>query len=168
MNKLLLSACLAGQPVRYDGASKPQYLEQLQVLIDSGQAVILCPELAGGMAVPRDAAEIQGGNGDQVLNGLTRVITVNGEDVTGQFISGAQKALELCQRESITVAVLTEKSPSCGSQQTYDGSFSRTLNDGHGVTAALLSKYGIKVFNESQIEQAIDCLNAETDINNEQ
>ncbi len=168
MNKLLLSACLAGQPVRYDGASKPQYLEQLQMLIDNGRAVIFCPELAGGMAVPRDAAEIQGGDGDQVLNGLARVITVNGEDVTGDFISGAQKALQLCQRESITIAVLTEKSPSCGSQQTYDGSFSRTLTDGHGVTAALLGKHGIKVFNEMQIKQAIECLNAVTDINHEQ
>lgn len=163
MNKLLLSACLAGNPVRYDGASKPQYLHQLQGLIESGRAVTFCPEVAGGMSVPRDAAEIQNGNGDRVLKGSSRVITFQGEDVTGQFIEGARQALELCQRESISIAVLTEKSPSCGGRQIYDGSFSRTLIDGTGVTAALLKQHGIRVFNESQISEAIACLDTSTD-----
>ena len=160
VDKLLLSACLAGNPVRYDGASKPGYLDQLQALIDNARVVAFCPEIAGGMPVPRDPAEIEDGDGGQVLEGLGRVVTFNGEDVTEQFIAGAYRALELCQAESISVAILTEKSPSCGSHQTYDGSFSRTLTDGNGVTAALLKRHGIRVFNESQISEAIDYLDS--------
>ena len=77
-----------------------------------------------------------------------------------------KKTLELCQRESISVAILTEKSPSCGSKQTYDGSFSRALTSGHGVTAALLKQHGIRVFNESEINEAINYLDSTLDETN--
>lgn len=160
MAKLLLSACLAGNPVRYDGASKPQHHETLQSLIHSDRVVAYCPEIAGGLGVPREAAEIQGGSGIQVIDGLARVVTNSGQDVTGAFIQGAQQALEICQREKVSVAILTEKSPSCGSSMTYDGSFTRTLRAGSGATAALLQRHGIRVFNEQQIDQAIELFNA--------
>ncbi len=155
MNKLLLSACLAGEAVRYDGDSKQQYNDQLQALMAANRVVAFCPETAGGLPVPRDPAEIKGGDGKQVLDKQARVITVNGYDVTGPFLDGAHRALEVCRQESITVAILTEKSPSCGSGLTYDGSFSGSLTTGDGVTAALLKKHGIRVFNQHQINEAI-------------
>ena len=156
MAKLLLSACLAGNRVRYDGGSKLQSHDALQALLASDQVVTFCPETAGGLGVPRAAAEIQGGDGRQVLDGLARIVTGTGDEVTGSFIEGAQQALAVCQQQRIRVAILTEKSPSCGSNMIYDGSFSRNLQAGAGVTAVLLQRHGIRVFNEHQIDEAID------------
>ncbi len=167
MTKLLLSACLAGKPVRYDGGSKTQNSLALQSLMTAGRVVAFCPETAGGLPVPRAAAEIEGGSGERVLDGLARIITGSGEDVTDQFVDGARQALAVCQREGIKIAILTEKSPSCGSQHTYDGSFSRTLVQGSGTTAALLQRHGIRVFNEHQIGEAISLFNSLADNQND-
>ncbi len=116
--------------------------------------------MAGGLGIPRDAAEIQARDGYAVLDGSGKVKTVKGDDVTEAFLKGARQALALCRQHQIEVAVLTELSPSCGSSQIYDGSFSRSLNQGVGVTTALLRQQGISVFNQYQISDAIALLNS--------
>ena len=93
----------------------------------SGQAVFLCPEQLGGLTTPREPTEIERGKtAKDVLNGDARVLTKTGKDVTDQFVVGAHRILEFCQRLSVEVAILKSGSPSCGSKQTYDGSFTDT------------------------------------------
>jgi uncharacterized protein YbbK (DUF523 family) len=142
--KLLISACLLGQPVRYDGQSKPipekLWLKQLQA---QGRLVIVCPEVVGGLPTPRPAAE-------RVKD---KVITTTGSDVTYAFIKGAEHALKLCQQHNIQHALLKANSPSCGNKQIYDGSFSGRLTNGQGITAKLLTENGIEVFSELQLDE---------------
>ncbi len=158
MKKLLVSACLLGDPVRYDGQAKKLQHDALDQLVAQQRAIAFCPEVAGGLSVPRAAAEIQGGDGSAVIAGNARVTTGSGEDVSAQFIQGAQQALDLCRRHGIGIAVLTEFSPSCGSGTIYDGSFTRERVAGDGVTAALLRAHGIRVFNQHQLADALACL----------
>ncbi len=158
MNKVLISACLLGNPVRYDGAAKKLQHAQLARLVAAGRAIAYCPEVAGGLTVPRPAAEIRHGDGAAVIAGQARVLTRDGDDVSENFLDGARGALELCRKHQIEVAVLTEFSPSCGSGLIYDGSFTRTRVAGDGVTAALLRAHGIRVFNQHQLEAALACL----------
>ena len=154
MKKILVSACLLGNPVRYDGRSKALDSNDLDALLAQDRIISFCPEIAGGLPVPRAAAEIQAGDGDTVVAGQARVMTADGTDVTDYFLLGAQQALALCRKHDITVAVLTESSPSCGSGQVNDGSFTRTAIPGSGVTKALLRQHGITVFNQQQLEAA--------------
>lgn len=158
--RILVSACLLGEPVRYDGRCKELEYPQLDELLKQDRVIGFCPEVAGGLPVPRDAAEIQAGDGYAVLDKLARVISSNGRDVTDCFLRGANQALALCRQYAIRVAVLTELSPSCGSGQIYDGSFNRSRIDGVGVTTALLERHGISVFNQSQLSEAISHLNS--------
>ena len=156
--KLLVSACLLGNPVRYDGKAKNLDHEGLEQLLEQGRVIGFCPEVAGGLPVPRPAAECVAGDGDAVIAGSARVKTLAGEDVTDYFLAGAKQALTLCRQHGITVAVLTETSPSFGSGQIYDGSFSRQPIVASGVTTALLRQHGIRVFNQHQLDEAISCL----------
>ena len=156
MNKLLVSACLLGQKVRYDGTDKDRREASLNELIAQNRVVAICPEVAGGLPVPRLPAEIQNGDGGDVLNEQARVVDLSGQDVTAEFVSGAQQALALAQQHNIRAAILKARSPSCGNAQIYDGMFSKRLIEGRGVTAALLERHGIKVFNEDEIAAALD------------
>lgn len=158
MKKMLVSACLLGDPVRYDGKAKKLQHAALDELVVQQRAIAFCPEVAGGLGVPRAAAEIQGGDGSAVLSGEARLTTRAGDDVSEQFVEGARQALDLCRRHQIGIAVLTESSPSCGSGIIYDGSFTRERVAGDGVTAALLRAHGILVFNQQQLAEAIACL----------
>ncbi len=159
-SRLLVSACLLGEPVRYDGRGRDLENAGLNALLKQERVIAFCPEVAGGLGIPRDAAEIQARDGYAVLDSGSKVKTVKGDDVTEHFLHGARQALALCRRHQIEVAVLTELSPSCGSSQIYDGSFSRSLNQGVGVTTALLRQQGISVFNQYQISDAIALLNS--------
>lgn len=157
MSKMILvSACLLGQKVRYDGSDKDQNDALLHELIAQNRVVAICPEVVGGLGVPRLPAEIQNGIGNDVLNEQARVFDSSGQDVTAEFVIGAQQALALAQRHNVHVAILKARSPSCGDGQIYDGTFSKRLIDGSGVTAALLERHGIKVFNEEEIAAALD------------
>ena len=158
MDRLLVSACLLGDPVRYDGRCKTTENTELHEMVKQNRVIAFCPEVAGGLPVPRDAAEIQRGDGVAVIDDRSSVTTIHGDDVTDCFLRGAHLALELCRQHRISVAILTETSPSCGSSQIYDGSFSRTSRQGVGVTTALLQKHGIVVFNQHQIGAAINTL----------
>jgi len=142
--KLLISACLLGQPVRYDGKSKPiKELTWLKQLEAQKRLFVVCPEMSGGLPVPRAPAELVS----------DRVVTEAGIDVTSAFRSGAEHALKICQDNQIELALLKAKSPSCGNKQIYDGSFSQTLVDGMGVTAKLLEQHGVQVFSELELDQ---------------
>lgn len=151
MEKILVSRCLLGHPVRYDGGSHGPFgwLQRWQA---EGRVVALCPEVAGGLPTPRPAAEIPGGQGAEVLAGRVPVRTIDGSDVTAAFVRGAGLALQLVAAEGIRYAVLKARSPSCGNHENYDGSFSGRKVKGEGVTAAALRQAGVRVFNEDQLE----------------
>ncbi|VVQ09317.1 DUF523 domain-containing protein [Pseudomonas fluorescens] len=157
MEKILVSRCLLGHRVRYDGGASGPF-DVLEQWIVEGRVVPLCPEVAGGLPTPRAAAEIPGGQGAQVLDGTAAVITTDGEDVSAQFLDGARQALELVQKHGIRVAVLKANSPSCGNRLTYDGTFSGVKVSGEGVTAALLTRHGVQVFSELELPQAAQAL----------
>ncbi len=161
MEKILLSACLLGQAVRYDGGHKQIDDGILQRWLSEGRVVSLCPELAGGLSVPRPAAEIaSGGTAADVLAMLAMVITAQGNDASLAYVHGAQQAAALAKHD-IRVAVLKDGSPSCGSSQVYDGSFNGKRIGGEGVTAALLRQMGVQVFSEQELAQADACLNSQ-------
>lgn len=157
MQKILVSRCLLGHRVRYDGGASGPF-DQLQLWLDEGRVVPLCPEVAGGLSTPRAAAEIPGGQGVEVLEGRAVVITTEGEDVSAQFLFGARQALELVQEHGIRIAVLKANSPSCGNRLTYDGTFSGVKVSGEGVTAALLRRHGVLVFSELELAEAAQTL----------
>ena len=138
---LLVSACLLGCPCRYDGKSKPN--GAVLALMDKHTLIPVCPEQMGGLATPRPPAECREGG----------VFTESGTDVTAQYRRGAGDALRLAKLYGCTHAILKERSPSCGSGSIYDGSFSRNLIPGEGVTAALLKENGITVLGESEVER---------------
>jgi uncharacterized protein YbbK (DUF523 family) len=149
MDGYLVSACLLGICTRYDGGYCP--VPRLIELAARGLAVPICPEMAGGLPVPRPPAEIVGGDGQAVLDGQARVLTIEGEDVTEAFLSGARQALETAKRLGIRQAVLKDESPSCGCRRIYDGTFSGHKVSGQGVTAALLQRNGITVLSEEDL-----------------
>ncbi|UVL99433.1 DUF523 domain-containing protein [Pseudomonas atacamensis] len=153
MEKILVSRCLLGHRVRYDGGASGPF-DLLEQWIEEGRVVPLCPEVAGGLPTPRAAAEIPGGQGVEVLDGIAAVITTDGEDVSAQFLEGARQALDLVQKHGIRVAVLKANSPSCGNLLTYDGTFSGVRVSGEGVTAALLKRHGVRVFSELELAEA--------------
>lgn len=144
MEKILISSCLLGQAVRYDGGHNLRQDEWMLRWQREGRIVAFCPECAGGLPTPRPAAERVG----------DLVLTAQGEDVTAAFRLGAQKALTLVQEQGIKVAILKARSPSCGNQQIYDGSFSKRLIAGQGITAELLQAAGVSVFNETELAEA--------------
>jgi uncharacterized protein YbbK (DUF523 family) len=141
-DKLLVSTCLLGSPVRFDGRDMGFNCPLLERLATEGRLVPICPELAGGLPVPRAPAEIQADG---------RVVDVTGADVTMAFAEGAERALALAQAEGCRFALLTDGSPSCGSAFVHDGSFSGRRVAGVGVTAALLERHGIRVFSPDRI-----------------
>jgi uncharacterized protein YbbK (DUF523 family) len=159
MNQILISSCLLGMPVRYHGKAASCDHPILARWLAEGRIISVCPEVAGGLPTPRPPAEIGSGKGGLlVLQGNAQVIDAEGQDVSLEFVAGAQQALELAQAKNIKVAVLKEGSPSCGSGFTYDGSFSGQRVTQAGVTAACLKEAGIRVFSELQLEQAAEYL----------
>ena len=155
MQSILISACLLGHKVRYNGSDAATGHALLAQWQREGRVVGLCPEIAGGLPTPRPAAEItQGSGGAKVLLGLARVVIADGSDITPAFVAGAQQALAVALAKGIKVAVLKEGSPSCGSSSTYNGSFSGGSTALPGVTAALLVQNGVTVFNEHQLDEA--------------
>ncbi|AOT68802.1 DUF523 domain-containing protein [Geosporobacter ferrireducens] len=151
---ILISACLVGIDCRYNGGS---YCEQeLMTLVEQGKAVLVCPEQLGGMSTPRPPCEIVGGDGTTLLEGQTRVLNCHGEDKSDFFIKGAKETLKIAKLYKAKGAILKAKSPSCGSGQIYDGTFSRKLQAGDGVTAALLKNNGLVVLDESNFREYIE------------
>ncbi|MBQ3075753.1 MAG: DUF523 domain-containing protein [Clostridia bacterium] len=139
--KLLVSACLLGTPCRYDGKSKPS--EKVLSLKEKFDLVPICPEVSGGLPIPRLPCELYNG----------KVLRKDGEDMTFFYEKGAQIALQLARENNCSIAILKEKSPSCSPHLHYDGTFSGTLTPGMGITAKLLSQNGIRVLGEDETDQ---------------
>jgi len=150
MKKILISACMLGQNVRYDG-SHNNIMGQHPALHrwhQEGRLIPICPEAAGGLPTPRPPAEMQ--SHFPIL-----VTTCDGTDVTPEFLLGAELALEQAQQHDVCCALMKARSPSCGNDQVYGGSFDGTLVPGSGAAAAELIRAGIPVFNENQLEQLV-------------
>lgn len=152
--KILVSACLLGQAVRYDGGTCTVDSALLKEWVERGLVIPFCPEGAGGLPVPRPPAEIRGSGGESVLEGSGQVVTEAGADVTQAFLHGAWSALEAATAAGVRVALLKEASPSCGSRTIHDGTLSGRRIPGQGVTAALLRRNGIVVLGEEQVGTA--------------
>lgn len=152
--KILVSACLMGHAVRYDGQAKPLVHPALDRWRQEGRLVTICPEMSAGLPVPRLPAEIEPGkSAEDVLAGNGRVLESKGGDVTLAFRQAAENALALAIETGCTYALLIDGSPSCGSGFVYDGRFSGHRQRGEGVTAALLKAGGIQVFSDRQIDE---------------
>ena len=142
--RVLVSACLLGAEVRHHGGAATVEHPVLRRWREEGRVVGVCPEVGGGLPAPRPPSEIQG----------LRVVTRDARDVTSAFQTGAKMAVEVARELGIRVAVLKSRSPSCGTGQVYDGTFSGRLIAGDGVTAAALRAAGVQVFDETQLEEA--------------
>ena len=141
--KLLVSACLLGENCKYSGGNNRN--EQVQALERYFQLIPVCPECFGGLPIPREPSEIRDGC----------VVSKSGADVTAAFADGAEKALYIAEEENCGLALLKERSPSCGSRFVYDGTFTGTVVPGQGVTAALLAGRGVELFSEETIARLL-------------
>lgn len=148
---ILVSACLLGVECRYNG--KGVLEPGMKELMKRHHLVPVCPEIMGGLATPRTPAEQRAG----------RVLTRDGKDVTEAYRRGARQVLGLARLYDCRVAVMKERSPSCGRGRIYDGTFSGTLTDGNGVCAELLASEGIAVYGESELEEMIRRLEGNKD-----
>ena len=139
---ILVSHCFLGEPCRYDGASRLD--RQIIELHRAGHNLVpVCPEVLGGLDVPRSPAELQPDG---------RVLTRDGQDVTEQYLAGARRTVEIARENGCTVAILKARSPSCGSGEIYDGTFTRTLKPGWGLAAELLAQAGLEVMDEEHLQ----------------
>ncbi len=146
----VVSACLAGVACTY--AAEPKTREWAVQLVAEGRAVLVCPEVAGGLGIPRPEAEIQGGDGGDVLDGTARVVDVHGRDVTDAYLQGATLAVNAARRSAARLAVLKARSPSCGCREIYDGTFTGVRREGNGVAAAMLTRAGVTVVSDEEVE----------------
>jgi len=147
--KLLVSNCLIGINTRYDGKNKLDNKLLSFLLKNNIDFYPLCAEQLGGLTTPREPSEIENGyTARDVLNGKGRVLTKNREDVTKNFVKGVKEVLEFCKSVDITHAILADKSPSCGYNKIYDGSFKGNLIDGKGILAQLLEDNGIVIIED--------------------
>ena len=133
---IVVSKCLTGARCRMDGGSK--LVPEIKALVDAGKAVAVCPEVLGGLLTPRLPSEIIRG----------RVVNTAGEDVTGAFVLGARRAMEICLENGCTSAILKSKSPSCGCGMIHNGRFDGGLVPGNGIFAQMLLDAGIPVQTE--------------------
>lgn len=129
----IVSACLAGFHCRFDCGSKER--EEIKRMVHNGEAIPVCPEQMGGLSTPREPSEMVG----------DKVVSKSGVDVTQEFQRGAEEALKMAILVNAQEAYLKSRSPSCGSGQIYDGSFSGRLVEGDGVFTKLLKERGIKI-----------------------
>lgn len=158
MERILISACLVGRPVRYNGTEKSHdSAEIISRWEDEGRLMPLCPEVAVGFPTPRPPAEIIGEidncNGEMVLTGNARVVESEGADVSELYIQAAHDTVDFAERHGCRHAVLTDGSPSCGTTFIYDGSFNGIRKSGMGTTTAALRNAGIRVWPEAAIAE---------------
>ena len=141
MEKILVSACLLGDKVRYDG--RGNYHPNIKYILENFDVIPFCPEVEGGLPTPRIPSEI---TNDEVIN-------KEGRNVTRQFSLGAEKALTVVKYFNIKTAILKENSPSCGVHNIYNGKFQNKLIEGQGITTRALIEHGVRVISENEIEQ---------------
>lgn len=149
--KILVSSCLIGINCKYNGENNLS--KEVINLTKKHILIPVCPEQLGGLSTPRAPSEIKNGDGMAVLKGHARVFSEDGHDLSIYFIKGAKETLKIARLLNIDIAIMKERSPSCGVNEIYDGSFSHTKIKGCGVTVALLKKEGFTVFSEKEIEK---------------
>lgn len=149
---IVVSACLLGENVTYRGDSNKN--EELIQLLKHYDIIKVCPEVMGGLSIPRNPSEIKSFN-------PLMVVSHQSVDVTEQFLKGSIQALEKIKNHNVKIAILKANSPSCGNEYVYDGTFSSSLVEGSGVFASMLKEMGMKVFNEKQIEEIKEYLREE-------
>ncbi|MDD4571120.1 MAG: DUF523 domain-containing protein [Clostridia bacterium] len=147
---ILVSACLLGENCRYNGETKPN--EFVINYLKDKEYIAFCPECEAGLPIPRLACEIQGGEGQDVLDGKIKIINMKNIDHTKDFIKGAELTLAITKEHNIDTAILKERSPSCGVNYIHTGSFDGNIQKGMGVTARLLHNNGVKLYTEADIE----------------
>lgn len=135
--KIMVSACLLGDNVKYNGGNN--YNQELIDFLQKHEIYKVCPEVMGGLLIPRIPAEIKD----------DRVFNEKGKDVTNEYTKGALKVLEIAEKNNIKVAILKERSPSCGSNEIYDGTFNHQVINGEGITTKLLKENEIIVLSEN-------------------
>lgn len=138
---ILVSACLLGVNCRYDGTGK--LCDSLIKLKEIHNLIPVCPEIYGGLGIPRNPNEIVG----------EKVMCKDGKDVTKEFYNGAIETLKLAKLYDCKLAILKERSPSCGYEKIYDGTFTSNVIDGNGIAADMLASNGIEVIGESKIKK---------------
>jgi len=143
---VLISSCLYGVKCRYDG--KANYCDSIKELQEKCNLIPACAECLAGLSTPRTPCEIIEG----------KVISKTGDDLTKEFFAGAKLVLKIAQDNNCDIALLKQRSPSCGDGLIYDGSFSGALIPGNGVTSSLLKENGIKVFNETDVDDLLNFL----------
>lgn len=150
---ILISACLLGHRVRYDGGTNAHAL--LMKYHERGQFLAVCPECFALLPVPRPPMELAHTTGDALLAGRGRAFDRNGLEMTGYLCTGAQKVLKIAEAYEVKTAILKEGSPSCGVHRVHTGDFDGRKQQGMGVTAALLSSHGIRVYSEKDMTQEL-------------
>ena len=148
---VLVSACLLGIPCRYDGRSVS--FDKMEALISRANVVPFCAEVYGGLPTPRPSAEIQPNTG--------RVTTEDQTDVTDSYERGAREAVRIAKTLNCRYALLKDKSPSCGVGTVYNGSFTRTLAPGYGITARALIDAGVRVFSSAEPDALLNALDSD-------
>lgn len=135
---IVVSSCLAGVACRYDG--QDNLIPSIKKLVDQKKAIAVCPEVLGGLSIPRSPCERR----------HDKIISNQGVDCTSAYLDGAKKALACAKQHHCTFAILKSKSPSCGKDWIYDGTFTRQLCEGNGLTAELFLQEKICVINEME------------------
>ena len=143
---IIVSACLLGLNTKYDGKTNAHTL--IQKYSSLGRFIPVCPEQLGGLSTPRVPVEIVDGTGLDVLRGICPVRGEQGEVVTTEFIIGAKEVIKIVEMVTVSAAILKERSPSCGVNYIYDGSFSHRIKSGQGVMAALFKEHNIPIYSE--------------------
>ena len=152
--QILVSSCLLGELVRYDGRPLGYTSAILDRWVQENRIISFCPEVAAGLPTPRKACEIIGAGGVAVCDGTAKVATKDGQDLTAAFVLGAEKALITARKNHVRMALLKDGSPSFGSTRIHDGTFGKVNISGCGVTTACLQRGGISVFSDTRILSA--------------
>jgi uncharacterized protein YbbK (DUF523 family) len=142
--KILVSACLCGEACRYNGQAVPFDHPVLERWLREGRVVAFCPELLGGLPVPRGESQRRG----------SRVVTREGADVTEAFTRGAQASVDLARTSDAAFCLLKQRSPSCGTRIIHDGTFAGVLIPGEGLAAQALREAGFVLFGEDEMDKA--------------
>ena len=150
---ILVSACLAGMKSTFKNKSKTN--KKVVRLVKEGKAIPICPEQLGGLSTPRSGARIITGNGEDVLDNKSKVMTDDGTDVTNQYLQGAYETLKIVRRFDANTIITLQGSPSCGNERTQGGEKVRKRTKGDGVTVALLKRNGIKVLTQKDLNDKI-------------
>ena len=146
MEKIIISSCLLGNNCKYNGLNN--YNSLVEELKKYYELIPICPEVFGGLNIPRDPSEIKG----------DKVISINNKDVTKEFYLGANMALDIAKKNNIKIAILKEGSPSCGNNYIYDGTFTKTKINGSGITARLFKDNNINIYTENEIDELLKLL----------